>query len=220
MKFIHLLLAIVILSSISSCSSVYKKHYDKGFTLLQHKKQAHRELSGKAPDIQHKTITALNQDIKKQKAEEQKKAEKSYQTLHKSLNKIENNAPGRVLSSINKFSLKKIEALKTDTLYRKEPLKNSNTSLEIRDKAQNALIFAIVSIVTFWFLWIFSLIPAIIALAMVKKANAMAKLNGDALPSDANTARIIAWVTIGLNLLSLLIVILYILFIIILLAGI
>jgi hypothetical protein len=44
----------------------------------------------------------------------------------------------------------------------------------------------------------------------------MAKLSGqEAPPNDANTAKILAWVTIGINILALLILILWIMFIII-----
>jgi hypothetical protein len=135
---------------------------------------------------------------------EQKKAEETYQTYHKSLDKIQSNPPARLLSNINKFSLRKMESLKTDTLYRKEPIKSGSMAEAINNKARTAMVLAIISLVVFWLLFVLSLIPALIALAMAKKANSMAKLNGDSLPNDANTAKIIAWVTIGLNLLALL----------------
>ena len=93
-------------------------------------------------------------------------------------------------------------------------------SSDVNDKAQTALILSIVSIGAFFLLWFLSLIPAIIALSMVKKAKAMAKLSGQEAPSNANTAKILAWVTIGLNVLSLLLILLYILFIILLFATI
>ena len=69
-------------------------------------------------------------------------------------------------------------------------------------------------------LFVLSLIPAIIALVMVKKAEEIAKLSGESTPSNANAAKIIAWVTIGLNLLAILIIILYLLLILIILGGI
>jgi hypothetical protein len=55
---------------------------------------------------------------------------------------------------------------------------------------------------------------------MARKANAMAKLNGEPLPNDARIAKILAWVTIGLNLLAILLLLLYLIFIIILIGGI
>ena len=199
----------------ASCSSVYKKHYDNGYTFLKHKKKANVQNSQIAKDLQQKSIGELNANLKLEKEKEQKKAEKSYQTYHKSLEKIENNASGRLLTSINKFTLKKIEALKPDTIYRKEPAKSGAMSEDVKNKAQVALILAIVSIVIVWFVAFLSLIPAIIALVMAKKAAAMAKLSGEAPPNDANTAKILAWVTIGINILALLILILWIMFIII-----
>lgn len=204
----------------ASCSSVYKKHYDNGYTFFKHKKKAQVENAQIAKNIQQKSIEEINSNLKSEKEKEQRKAEKSYQTYHRSIDKIENNASGRLLTSINKFTLKKIETLKPDTIYRKEPPKQGNKSSDVKDKAQTALILAIVSIVAFWLVWILSLIPAIIAITMAKKAKAMAQLSGEEMPNDANTAKIIAWITIGLNLLSILVILLYILFIIILFATI
>jgi hypothetical protein len=213
---------IILLTSlfVASCSSVYKKHYENGYTFIKHKKKITNQVEVKKPDLQERTLTAISQETKKEKAIEQKKAEDQYQTYHKSLSKIQNNKAGKLLSSINKFTLKKIDALKPDTVYRKEPPKKTELSSSIQDKSQTALIFAIVSLPSFFLVWLLSLIPAIIALMMVQKAKAMAKLTGEPLPSNVNTAKIIAWVTIGLNALSLLLILLYILLIIILLASI
>lgn len=220
MRLSILFLGFVIALLSTSCNSVYKKHYGNGYTFLPQKKKAPVEAAAKNKNIQQKALEEISLDIKKEKQKEQKKAEQSYHTYHKSLDKVENNAPARFLSSINKFTTKKIEALKRDTIYRKEPAKPGSMSEAVKDKSQNALIFAIVSIVTFWFLWLLSLIPAIIALSMAKKAIAMAKLSGDTVPSDANTAKIIAWVTIGLNLLSIVVIVLYILLLLLLIASI
>jgi len=217
MRFTQQILVLLIALVFASCSSVYKKHYDNGYTFLKHKKKAQVQNSQHAKDIQQKSIQELNANLKLEKEKEQKKAEKSYQTYHKSIDKIENNAPGRLLSNVNKFTLKKIEALKPDTIYRKEPAQSNAMSSSVKNKAQTALILAIASIVLVWFLIFLSLIPAIIALSMAKKAEAMAKLSGDAPPNDANTAKIIAWVTVGLNLLAILLIILWLLLVIILL---
>ena len=89
----------------------------------------------------------------------------------------------------------------------------------VESKARTALILSIVSIALVWFIWILALIPAIIALAMAKKANAMAKLSGEAMPSEANTAKIIAWVTIGLNILFSIILLLYIALVLLILSS-
>jgi hypothetical protein len=220
MKTYQFILLMSIAFLLDSCGSIYKKHYDNGYTFLSHKKKSKTELLSKSENLQQKSLNELSQEIKKEKQLEQKKSEETYQTYHKSLAKIQNNKPARLLSSINKFSLKKMESLKTDTLYRKEPNKGSSMAQSINDKARVAMILAIISLVLFWLLFILSLIPAIIALTMAKKANSMAKLNGDVMPSDANTAKIIAWVTIGLNMLALLLIIFYILFIILLFATI
>jgi hypothetical protein len=174
----------------------------------------------KIPDLQERTLNAISQQSQKDKAAELNKEQGNYQTYHKSLNSIENNKPGKLLTSINKITLKKIDALKADTVYRKEPAKNSESNSSIQDKSQTALIFAIVSLPAFFLVWLISLIPAIIALTMVRKAKAMAKLTGEPLPSNVNTAKIIAWVTIGLNALSLLLILLYILLIVLLFATI
>jgi len=214
MRNLSLILTCFLALLIASCSSVYKKHYDNGFTFIKHKKKTNVEVATKKQDLQQNSVAIINQNAQNDKLLEQKKADKSFQTYHKNIDKINNNAPGRLLSSINKFSLNKIQSLKPDTLYRKEPAKSNPMNDATKNKAQAALVFGIVSIVAFWFLWILSLIPAIIALSMAKKANAMAKLNGEPPPSDANTAKILAWVTIGLNLLSLLIILLYIMLII------
>lgn len=114
---------IILLTSlfVASCSSVYKKHYENGYTFIKHKKKITNQVEVKKPDLQERTLTAISQETKKEKAIEQKKAEDQYQTYHKSLSKIQNNKAGKLLSSINKFTLKKIDALKPDTVYRKEP---------------------------------------------------------------------------------------------------
>lgn len=220
MRYNNHFLVLIIALIITSCGSVYKKHYDNGYTIIKHKKKGNEQLATKPKDIQQKSVNELSFDLQTEKQIEQKKAEKTFQTYHKSLNKIENNAPGRVLTSINKLTLNKIESLKADTVYRKAPAKEGNMSSDVDDKAQTALILSIVSIGAFFLLWFLSLIPAIIALSMVKKAKAMAKLSGQEAPSNANTAKILAWVTIGLNVLSLLLILLYILFIILLFATI
>lgn len=220
MKSIHFVLLLFFAFLLNSCSSIYKKHYDHGYTFIKHKKKSNAEVARKTNDIQQKSLNEISLEIKKEKQLEQTKSEETYQTYHKSLDKIQNNAPARLISSINKFSLRKIESLKADTLYRKEPVKSGSISEAVMDKSRTAMILAIVSLVVFWLLFVLSLIPAFIALSMVKKASAMAKLNGEALPSEANTAKIIAWVTIGLNLAALLLIILYILLILLILASI
>jgi preprotein translocase subunit SecF len=171
MRYNNHFLVLIIALIITSCGSVYKKHYDNGYTFIKHKKKAQMQNSQIAKDLQQKSIGELNANLKLEKEKEQKKAEKSYQTYHKSLEKIENNAPGRVLTSINKFTLKKIEALKPDTVYRKEPAKSGAMSEDVKNKAQVALILAIVSIVIVWFVAFLSLIPAIIALVMAKEGS-------------------------------------------------
>jgi hypothetical protein len=55
---------------------------------------------------------------------------------------------------------------------------------------------------------------------MIKKAEGIAKLNGESMPDNASAARIIAWVTIGLNILAILLIILWVLLVLILLGGI
>ena len=220
MRISNFLLLLLMALFMASCSSVYKKHYDNGYTFIKHKRNATNQIVAKKPDIQQRTLNEIKLEVKKDKVTEQKKAEKTYQTYHRSLNKIENNAPGKMLTSINKFVLRKMEALKTDTIYRKTPPKGNNPNSESSKKAQNALIFAIVSIAVIWFLWILSLIPALIALSMAKKAKAIAKINGETEPEGAKAARIIALVTVCLNAISLIIIILYILLIILLLSGI
>lgn len=221
-KYLSFLAALVFFVTISACNSVYKKHYSSGYTLLKHKNNTSAKVAANQKSLQEKTVQIIEKDIAEAKKEEQQKAEKSYQTYHKSLNKIENNVPGKLLSGINKLTLKKIDALKADTIYRKVPPKsgNQNSSVEVQDKAQMAMIFGIVSLASFFLVWILSLIPAIIALVMAKKANAMAKLNGDELPKEANLAKILAWVSIGLNILSFLIILLYLILVIILFASI
>jgi hypothetical protein len=220
MKSYYFLLIISFAFLMNSCGSVYKKHYDNGYTFMKHKKKPNQQIAVKSSDLQQKSLDIVSQEIKKEKEIEQKKSELSFQTYHKSLNKIENNGPARLISSINKISLRKISALKTDTIYRKLPAKGDINSQIVKKKSEAALVFALISIVTFWFLFVLSLIPAIIALVMIKKAEGIAKLNGESMPDNASAARIIAWVTIGLNILAILLIILWVLLVLILLGGI
>jgi uncharacterized protein YcfL len=217
MKTYHFLLVLSFFILVNSCGSIHKKHYDNGFTFIKHKKKSSAALSAKTKDLQQKSLNEISQEIKKEKQQEQKIADETYHSYHKTLDKIQNHPTSRLLSSINKFSLRQIKPLKTDTLYRKEPIKKSSMPEEVNNKARTALVLAIISIVVFWFLFILSLIPALIALSMARKAESMAKLYGDSLPSDANTAKIIAWVTIGLNLLMILLIILYVILLLLLL---
>lgn len=220
LKYLHFLLIISIPFLMTACGSVYKKHYDNGYTFFKHKRKAGQPTALKKIEIQQQSIDFIHKGIKKEKDIAQKSATKNYQTYHKAINKIENNAPARLLSSINSISLKKINALKLDTIYRKSPPKSDINANVIKKKSEASLVFAIISIIIFWFLFLISLVPAIIALVMVKKAEALAKLNGDTLPSTANAARIIAWVTIGLNILAVFILILYLLLLLVILGGI
>jgi hypothetical protein len=218
-KLTHFLL-IVSVFFIAGCGSLHKKRYDNGYTFLKHKKKAKVEAIVRHRSIQDNTIATVKKDVSSHKQIEVKKSEKSFQTYHKNIEKINKNAPLRLLTTINTISLKKIQSLKADTLYRKEPSRGNGVSEAIDKKAQNALILAVVSVTTVWFLWFLTLIPAIISLAMVKKTNEMAKLNGQALPVNANAARIIAWVTIGLNAFIIFLIVLYVLFLILLLGTI
>ncbi len=199
---------------LNSCSSVYKKHYDNGFTFMKHNKKVNPVKSNKSKDLQEHSIVVLNDEIKKEKQKEQKKAEENYQTYHKYSNKIQNNAPGRVLSSINKIALKKIDALKPDTIYRKEPASNDILQKKVEEKANDALTVSFFAFVLFLSLFFLSLIPAFIAISMAKKAEAMAKLNGQPVPSDAHSAKTLAFFIIGLNAFLLTLLILYLIFLI------
>jgi hypothetical protein len=220
-KIINLLLLFALIIVVPACNAVYKKHYSNGYTFLNHKKNKDIAISEKQLNLQNNTIHNIDKDIVKEKLKEQQKAEQSYRTYHKYLNKIENNASGKFLAGINKLSLKKIDALKADTIYRKEPPKkgNYNSSADVKDKAQLAMIFGIVSLASFFVVWILSLIPAVIALIIAKKAITMAKLSGEEMPSDAKTARLLALISIGLNILSIVLVLLYLLLVIILISA-
>jgi len=203
----------------ASCNSIYKKHYNNGYTFIKHNKKSKVEVAKKEQTLQEKSIAIVQRETETEKHNAQINAEKTFQTYHKSLDKIQNNAPGRLLSSINKISIDKIDALKSNKLYRKQQPKDDSASKALNDKTQTALILAIVSIVSFFLLSFLSLIPAIIALAFAKKATAMAQLNGVPVPSDVKTAKVLAWITIGLNILMLILIALYLLLIILIISS-
>ena len=218
MKNIHAIIIIAIALVLNSCGSVYKKHYGNGFTFIKHNKKENPIKSNKNKDLQEHSIALLNDDIKKEKEKEQKVAEENYQTYHKYTNKIQNNVTGRILSSINKVTLKKIDALKPDTIYRKEPASNDILQKKVEEKANDALTVALFSLVAFLTLSFLSLIPAFVAISMAQKAEAMAKLNGKPMPSDAHSAKTLAFFIIGLNALLITFIFLYIVFIVLLIA--
>jgi hypothetical protein len=225
MKSKQFLILISLAFLFNSCGSIYKKHYESGYTFIKHKKKSSPEVATKSIDLQQNTLNVVSQQIKKEKETELKESKANYHTYHSELFKGKKGTPIRLTSNTNNFSMSKIGALKRDTIYRKEPPKSVPVSDAVSNKAQASLIFSIVSVAVFFlflffFLFILSLIPAIIALVMARKANAMAKLNGEPLPNDARIAKILAWVTIGLNLLAILLLLLYLIFIIILIGGI
>jgi hypothetical protein len=77
---------------------------------------------------------------------------------------------------------------------------------------------ALFSLVAFLTLSFLSLIPAFVAISMAQKAEAMAKLNGKPMPSDAHSAKTLAFFIIGLNALLITFIFLYIIFIVLLIA--
>jgi hypothetical protein len=215
MKSIRFWLVISFAFLISACGTIYKKHYDNGYTFIKHKKKQTAEIPNKTLNLQENSIDLISKKINEDKVQEHKKSASSFQTYHKQLNKTQKKTQALFSSNANKFSFNKIEALKTDTLYRKEPIKNNAVAESIKIKSQNALILGIISLIVFlvflfFYLFILSLIPAIIALVMVKKINSTAKLNGEKVPSSANAARVLAWITIGLNILAFLLFLLVI----------
>lgn len=193
-----------------SCSNVYKRHYDHGYTILKNKKRHHKEIVHHKDNIQENTINVIGEKIIDEKKVAEIDAQKSFQTLHKTLNQPEAKIKSKLWTSLNKIQLAKNYTLSADTVYRKEPPKNSQVKSNTTEKVQIALVLSIISICTVWLIWPFALIPAIIALSMIKKASATAKLNGEILSYEAEITKVLAWITIGLNILLLLLVMLYI----------
>lgn len=220
MKKITFLPIVLFVFFISSCGSIYKKQHGNGYTFIKHKKEVSNQIAkNKQPSIQEKSLIEITEQLKQQKNNESKQIAKQSQNLHKQIAKNKTTSTDRLLSQINAKTLNTIAKLKPDTVYRKEPAKKgkgySRTPAE--QKANEALIFAIAGLASFFILTLLSLIPTIIALSMVKKANAIAKISGEAMPEDARLAKIIAYIALGLNLFFLLLIILYIILIIVLL---
>jgi uncharacterized membrane protein SpoIIM required for sporulation len=89
---------------------------------------------------------------------------------------------------------------------------------KIEEKANDALTVALFSFVAILTLSFLSLIPAFVAISMAQKAEAMAKLNGQPVPSDARSAKTLAFFIIGLNALLVALIFLYIVFLVLLFA--
>lgn len=206
------LLIILLTFFIASCSSVYKKHYSNGYTLLKHKSKSKPAFVDTKAGIPQNAINLINEQIIQQKQVEQKQIESKFQTFHKANeNGSLKNTKLSFTTSTNKFAIDKIEPLKTDTLYRKQaPNKGQTSSANATQLARTAVLLATISLVAFFLVWILSLIPAIIAIVMARRAESIAKLNGDPVLPDVKSARTIAWVTIGLNLLVFLLILLYV----------
>lgn len=214
---LSLLLSILLLPS---CSNVYKRHYDNGYTILKRNKNQHKQIVHHKDNIQENTVNVIGEKIREDKKVAQIDAQKSFQTYHKSLNQPERKKQNKLLSSLNRVPLIKNLALSADTVYRKEPPKNNQTKSNSSEKVQIALVLSIISICVVWFIWFLALIPALIALSMIKKAAATAKLNGEVLSNEADIAKVLAWITIGLNILMLFLVLLYVSIILIALSAI
>ncbi len=214
MKFYSLLASLLIML-LSSCAGIYKKQHSSGFTVMSrnHSKTEINKKQNKAELPQLSSVKAIKKPITVPE-----NTDVAVTNYHLKYEKLKPEVPSVLYSNSAKISYSDKHFSGTDTLYRKAPSNSDQMRKAIDKKASLALTISIISIVSFWILSIFSLIPAFIALSLIKKSVAMSKINNQEPPSMVKSAKILVWITFSLNIL-LVLLFLFLLLVMLLIVG-